>query len=388
MAISEQKIDHHRPAMGVSMSTRARRPGFGRIARGSDDAKQDGSGLVFAAAFVTDGSRSCGGSVAGWAGAHRRSLCRRRFSTDVFARVVAAQAPDPPRQTGRHRERRPAPPATMAHPWSARSPARRLHPADGDAGSRGDESVHVSSKMPFDTATAFTPVVYVAYLPQRARRQSQGQGDHDQGIRRRDEGDRRTAPISAAPAWARPAISAGRLFAAKTGMKGTHIPLPRLSAPMLQDLLAGNIHFTVDTVPGVMSFITSGTLRALAVTGSRSGESRHSRTSRTTYRGGHSRCRNVELARTAWRPPARRGTIVDRVNAEVNAAIKEPALGEADRRTRRGADRRHAGTLSRPFSRGEADKVEARDRRRRHQDRLSSLTQFAQVMVALGRQTA
>jgi tripartite-type tricarboxylate transporter receptor subunit TctC len=36
---------------------------------------------------------------------------------------------------------------------------------------------------------------------------------------------------------------------------------------MLQDLLAGNIQFTIDTVPGVMSFITSGTIKALAVTG-------------------------------------------------------------------------------------------------------------------------
>ena len=35
---------------------------------------------------------------------------------------------------------------------------------------------------------------------------------------------------------------------------------------MLQDLIAGNIQFAIDTVPGLMSFITSGTLKALAVT--------------------------------------------------------------------------------------------------------------------------
>ena len=35
---------------------------------------------------------------------------------------------------------------------------------------------------------------------------------------------------------------------------------------MLQDLIAGNIQLAIDTVPGLMSFITSGTLKALAVT--------------------------------------------------------------------------------------------------------------------------
>jgi tripartite-type tricarboxylate transporter receptor subunit TctC len=48
-------------------------------------------------------------------------------------------------------------------------------------------------------------------------------------------------------------------------VKAQHVPY-RGSAPMLQDLIAGNIQFAIDTVPGLMSFITSGTLKALAVT--------------------------------------------------------------------------------------------------------------------------
>jgi tripartite-type tricarboxylate transporter receptor subunit TctC len=57
----------------------------------------------------------------------------------------------------------------------------------------------------------------------------------------------------------------GTLFTATTGLKAQHVPY-RGSAPMLQDLIAGNIQFAIDTVPGLMSFITSGTLKALAVT--------------------------------------------------------------------------------------------------------------------------
>jgi hypothetical protein len=34
---------------------------------------------------------------------------------------------------------------------------------------------------------------------------------------------------------------------------------------MLQDLIAGNIQFAIDTVPGLMSFITSGTLTLLLI---------------------------------------------------------------------------------------------------------------------------
>src|SRR5207237_6181132 len=56
----------------------------------------------------------------------------------------------------------------------------------------------------------------------------------------------------------------GTLFMAATGEKAQHVPY-RGSAPMLQDIIAGNMQFTIDTVPGVMSFITSGTLKALAV---------------------------------------------------------------------------------------------------------------------------
>jgi tripartite-type tricarboxylate transporter receptor subunit TctC len=93
------------------------------------------------------------------------------------------------------------------------------------------------SRMPFDTATAFAPIVYIASVPSVLVVSPKVDAQH----------------------------LGGTLFMTKTGVKKQHVPY-RGSAPMLQDLIAGNIQFAIDTVPGLMSFITSGTLKALAVT--------------------------------------------------------------------------------------------------------------------------
>jgi tripartite-type tricarboxylate transporter receptor subunit TctC len=92
---------------------------------------------------------------------------------------------------------------------------------------------------------------------------------------------------------------------------------------MLQDLLAGNIQFTIDTVPGVMSFITSGTIKALAVTG-KSRSPALPDVPNNTEAG----IPDVEMA--SWlvllAPAGTPQPIVDRLNAETNAAVKEPEL--------------------------------------------------------------
>lgn len=58
---------------------------------------------------------------------------------------------------------------------------------------------------------------------------------------------------------------AGELFAHEAGVKLTHIPY-RGAAPSLSDLLAGQIPMMFDSLPGVLSHIESGQLRALGVT--------------------------------------------------------------------------------------------------------------------------
>jgi tripartite-type tricarboxylate transporter receptor subunit TctC len=114
----------------------------------------------------------------------------------------------------------------------------------------------------------------------------------------------------------------GTLLAMQTGLNAQHVPY-RGSAPMLQDLLAGNLQFTVDTVPGVMSFVSTGMLRALAITG----KSR-SPALPDVPNNIEAGIPTVEMA--SWLvllAPARTPQpIVDRINAEVNAAIQEPEL--------------------------------------------------------------
>ncbi len=114
----------------------------------------------------------------------------------------------------------------------------------------------------------------------------------------------------------------GALLSMQTGLNAQHVPY-RGSAPMLQDLLAGNIQFTIDTVPGVMSFITSGTIKALAVTG-KSRSPALPDVPNNTEAG----IPDVEMA--SWlvllAPAGTPQPIVDRLNAETNAAVKEPEI--------------------------------------------------------------
>src|SRR5689334_2506361 len=57
----------------------------------------------------------------------------------------------------------------------------------------------------------------------------------------------------------------GELFKMMTGIKMTHVPY-KGSAPMLTDLLGGQVQVTFDNLPSSMPHIKAGKLRALAVT--------------------------------------------------------------------------------------------------------------------------
>ena len=60
----------------------------------------------------------------------------------------------------------------------------------------------------------------------------------------------------------------GELFKMMTGIKMTHVPY-KGSAPMLTDLLAGQVQVTFDNLPSSIGHIRAGKLRALAVTAAR-----------------------------------------------------------------------------------------------------------------------
>ena len=57
----------------------------------------------------------------------------------------------------------------------------------------------------------------------------------------------------------------GELFKMMTGVKMTHVPY-KGSAPMLTDLLGGQVQVTFDNLPSSIGHIKAGKLRALAVT--------------------------------------------------------------------------------------------------------------------------
>lgn len=123
------------------------------------------------------------------------------------------------------------------------------------------------ARMPYDTASAFTPIAFVASIPSVLIVNASA--------------DYKTVAELVAQAKARPqqfnygsagngstGHLGGALLNTVAGMEARHVPY-RGSAPMLQDLIGGNIQFTIDSLPGIISFIEAGTVRALAVTGAR-----------------------------------------------------------------------------------------------------------------------
>ena len=113
----------------------------------------------------------------------------------------------------------------------------------------------------------------------------------------------------------------GELFKMMTGVKMTHVPY-KGSAPMLTDLLGGQVQVTFDNLPSSIGHIKAGKLRALAVTtAKRSEELPDVPTVAETVPGFEA------SAFFGFGVP--KGTpkeIVDRLNAEVNLALKDPAI--------------------------------------------------------------
>jgi tripartite-type tricarboxylate transporter receptor subunit TctC len=177
------------------------------------------------------------------------------------------------------------------------------------------------NRMPFDTATAFAPIVYIASVPSvlvvSPKLNVKSVTDFISQMKARPEG----ANFGSAGMGSTGHLG-GTLFAASTGLKAQHVPY-RGSSPMLQDLIAGNIQFAIDTVPGLMSFVTSGTLKALAVT-----SKLRSPALPDVPNNAEAAIPDVEMS--SWlallAPAGTPRAVIDHLNAAVNAAVGEPQL--------------------------------------------------------------
>jgi len=113
----------------------------------------------------------------------------------------------------------------------------------------------------------------------------------------------------------------GELFKMMTGTKMTHVPY-KGSAPMLTDLIGGQVQITFDNLPSSIQHIKAGRLRALAVTtAKRSEELPDVPTVAETVPG-------YEASAFFGFPHGTPKEIVDRLNAEINLALKDPTILE------------------------------------------------------------
>jgi tripartite-type tricarboxylate transporter receptor subunit TctC len=113
----------------------------------------------------------------------------------------------------------------------------------------------------------------------------------------------------------------GELLKLATGVQVTHVPF-RGSGPMLQEMIAGRIELGVDNLPSVIGHLREGRLRPLAVTTATRSPALPGVP--TTTEAGF-----PAIEATAWfglQAPARTpAPIIQRLGAEVNAAVADPA---------------------------------------------------------------
>ena len=113
----------------------------------------------------------------------------------------------------------------------------------------------------------------------------------------------------------------GELFKAMTGVKMTHVPY-KGSAPMLTDLLGGQVQVTFDNMPSSIGHIKAGKLRALAVTtATRSPELPDVPTVAETVPG-----YEASAFFGFGVPHGTPKEVVDLLNKEINLALKDPAM--------------------------------------------------------------
>jgi len=113
----------------------------------------------------------------------------------------------------------------------------------------------------------------------------------------------------------------GELFKMMTGTKMTHVPY-KGSAPMLTDLLGGQVQVTFDNLPSSIGHIKAGKLRALAVTTAKRTEELPDVPTVAETVPGYEASAFFGLGVPHGTPKE----IVDLLNKEINLALQDPTM--------------------------------------------------------------
>jgi tripartite-type tricarboxylate transporter receptor subunit TctC len=113
----------------------------------------------------------------------------------------------------------------------------------------------------------------------------------------------------------------GELFKMMTGINMVHVPY-RGSAPMLVDLLGGQVQAAVDNLPASIEYIRSGRLRALAVTTAARSEALPEIPTVAEFVPGFEASSWIVIAAPGKTPE----DIVDKLNTAINVALADPKI--------------------------------------------------------------
>jgi tripartite-type tricarboxylate transporter receptor subunit TctC len=113
----------------------------------------------------------------------------------------------------------------------------------------------------------------------------------------------------------------GELFKMMTGVNLVHVPY-RGSAPMLTDLLGGQVQVAFDNMPSSIEHIRAGKLRALAVTTSTRSDALPDIPTVNSFVPGYEASAYFGIGAPRNTPPE----IIDKLNKEINAGLADPKM--------------------------------------------------------------
>jgi tripartite-type tricarboxylate transporter receptor subunit TctC len=114
---------------------------------------------------------------------------------------------------------------------------------------------------------------------------------------------------------------AGELFKILAGVKLVHVPY-RGQGPALSDLLGGQVQVLFAATPGTTDYITTGKLRALAVTSARRANMLPDLPTIGTFVPGYEASQWYGIGA----PKATPANIIEKLNKEINAGIADPGM--------------------------------------------------------------